>query len=147
MLSAWYSDPKLKQFQINYFPMHRNPVQAQNRHKMNVHDHLKQKNSIYWWLKDAQTSEACKHCEGIQHVHYFLICMWSHSIVPDTIRLVHLFQELIETAQLTQLCIFNLNIPLLLGCLCTKIVSKIETSAQNTKTSEFAYFAHFLAWI
>ncbi len=73
--------------------------------------------------------------------------MWSHSIVPDVIRLVHLFQELIETAQLTQLCIFNLNIPLLLGCLCTKIVSKIETSAQNTKTSELVYFAHFLAWI
>ena len=37
--------------------MHRNPVQAYDRHKMNVYNNLKQKNDIYCRLKCARASE------------------------------------------------------------------------------------------
>jgi hypothetical protein len=43
--------------------------------------------------------------------------------------------------KLAVFCIFNLNIPLLDGHLSIKIAFKIETSAQNMKIAELAYFA------
>jgi hypothetical protein len=47
--------------------------------------------------------------------------------------------------KLAVFCIFNPNIPLLAGRLSTKIAFKIETSAQNMKIAESAYFADFPA--
>jgi hypothetical protein len=63
----------------------------------------------------------------------------------DANYLVHSFQELITTLKLVHFCIFNLAKLLLARRLSTKSYLKIETSAQNLKISESAYFAHFPA--
>jgi hypothetical protein len=50
-------------------------MQAQNGHKINAHDGLKQKKWHLVMIKGARASEACKRYEGI-HMSYFLVCMY-----------------------------------------------------------------------